>query len=129
MKHTGSCHCGAVQFTIEAPTVVTVQHCNCSMCDKIGFVHLITAKSAFELTSGEDNLSKYTFNTHVAQHLFCKTCGVESFYVPRSNPDGYSINFNCLDHSTFTDVTHEDFDGQNWEQNAARLSHLSQEKS
>lgn len=127
MKHNGSCHCGAVKFNIEAPQTVTVQHCNCSMCAKTGFVHLIIPRSAFTLLTDKQNITTYTFNTHVAKHLFCKTCGVKSFYVPRSNPDGYSINFNCLETSTFDNITHEDFDGQNWEDNAARLSHLSQD--
>ena len=127
VKHRGGCHCGAVEFEVEAAEAVVVQHCNCSMCDKAGFTHLIVPKSAFILLRGEDNLTTYTFNSHIAKHKFCKTCGIESFYIPRSNPDGFSINFKCLDASTFTSVTHEDFDGQNWEDNAASLSHLSQE--
>jgi hypothetical protein len=125
-QHRGSCHCAAVQFEIEAPAVVTVQHCNCSMCSKVGFIHLIVPQSAFRLVCGEQNLTTYTFNTRVARHLFCKICGVKSFYVPRSNPDGYSVNFNCLEPQTFDTVDHEDFDVQNWEANAAGLRHLSQ---
>jgi hypothetical protein len=125
MKLCGGCHCGAVQFEIEVDNTVTVQHCNCSMCSKFCFTHLIVPKTRFELVSGENNLSTYTFNTHVAKHLFCSVCGVKSFYVPRSNPDGYSVNFNCLQISVDLKVTHEDFDGQNWEQHGASLSHLS----
>ncbi|NQZ08123.1 MAG: GFA family protein [Algicola sp.] len=127
MRHQGSCHCGAVQFSVDAPETITVQSCNCSLCEKLGYIHLIVPKSAFNLTHGKDNLTTYTFNTGVAQHYFCQSCGVKSFYVPRSNPDGYSINFRCLDRSTIKDVVHEAFDGQNWEQNAASLSHLSRD--
>ena len=125
--HTGGCHCGAVKYEIEAANNVTVQACNCSICSMVGFVHLIVPEAKFTLLSGADNLSLYQFNTGVAKHYFCKTCGVKSFYRPRSNPDGYSINVNCLDKSTFETITVEPFDGQNWEANAGTLKHLSEE--
>ena len=117
MIHKGSCHCGAIKFTVNAPTHINVTRCNCSLCKKVGFLHLIVKKQDFTLLQGQDNLSLYTFNTHTAQHLFCTTCGVKSFYVPRSHPDGYSVNVNCLDHDTITGMTIRDFDGQNWEDN------------
>jgi len=120
-EHKGSCHCGTVKFLIAAPTKITVTRCNCSLCHMVGFIHLIITKGDFTLLSGEDNLSRYSFNTHVAQHLFCKTCGVKSFYIPRSHPDGISVNVNCLDHSTIEHITFQDFDGQNWEDN---ISHI-----
>ncbi|MCK5424295.1 MAG: GFA family protein [Emcibacter sp.] len=88
----------------------------------VGFIHLIVEKENFTLLQGEDNLGLYSFNTHVAQHLFCKTCGVKSFYVPRSHPDGYSVNVNCLDHSTIKSITTEDFDGQNWKDNIGKIT-------
>jgi hypothetical protein len=125
--HRGGCHCGAVSFEFDAPANVTVNACNCSICKMSGFVHLIIPASRFRLLSGEDGLSTYTFNSNIAQHYFCKTCGIKSYYIPRSNPDGVSINFNCVDESTFTDVQFEEFDGQNWEANASTLSHLSKE--
>jgi hypothetical protein len=80
-----------------------------------GFIHLIVTKGEFLLTSGADDLSTYRFNTGVAQHNFCKTCGVKSFYAPRSHPAGISVNVNCLDRATIENVTISDFDGQNWE--------------
>ncbi|MCB2106798.1 MAG: GFA family protein [Rhodobacteraceae bacterium] len=123
--HRGGCHCGRVTFEIDAPACVAVHDCNCSICAKTGFQHLIVPKDRFRLISGADHLSEYTFNTGVARHLFCKTCGVKSFYVPRSNPDGYSVNMRCMDQSTFDRITHEPFDGQNWEQHAGALKHLS----
>ena len=114
--HQGSCHCGAVRFEVDAPADVIVYDCNCSMCRRSGYLHLEVPQSRFRLLSGEDSLTLYTFNTGVARHLFCKTCGIKSFYVPRSFPEGYSVNMNCLDRSGFSNVRVEPFDGMNWEQ-------------
>lgn len=127
IKTTGGCHCGRIRFEVEAPDDVTVQDCNCSICSKTGFLHLIVPGNRFDLLQGKDNLVEYTFDTHEAKHLFCKTCGVKSFYIPRSNPDGYSVNLRCIDQRPFTSINIEPFDGQNWEQNADKLKHLSQE--
>jgi hypothetical protein len=126
MIYDGSCHCGAVRFEVEARETITAQECNCSICSKSGFLHLIVPKSKFKLLSGEENLTTYTFNTAVAQHKFCKTCGVKSFYIPRSNPDGYDVNVRCLEPQP-KELIIEKFDGRNWEQNAANLKHLSKE--
>jgi len=123
----GSCHCGRVQFEATVPREVVVQECNCSICSKSGYLHLIVPKTRFKLLQGEDHLSTYTFDTHEAKHLFCKTCGIKSFYIPRSNPDGYSINLRCVDQSLFDKITIELFDGKNWEQNAHKLQHLTQD--
>lgn len=124
--HSGGCHCGRVRFEVDAPAALEVCECNCSMCGKSGFLHLIVPRNRFRLLRGEDELTQYRFNTGVAKHLFCKTCGVKSFYVPRSNPDGYSVNALCLDAGTFTSMTITLFDGQNWEQHGAGLARLSQ---
>ena len=110
---------------MRAPARVTVQRCNCSMCARTGFEHLIVPASDFTLLCGREQLTPYTFNTGVAQHLFCKICGIKSFYVPRSNPDGFSISLRCLDAGTIEHVTYEDFDGQNWEQAGHTLAGLS----
>lgn len=126
MKYQGGCHCGAVRFEIDAPEHIECADCNCSICAKSGFLHLILPKSKFHLLSGEDNLTTYTFNTGVAKHTFCKTCGVKPFYIPRSNPDGVDVNVRCLD-SRPPQLTIEPFDGQNWEQHAHKVAHLSQE--
>lgn len=124
--HSGGCHCGQVRFEVHAPARVTVQRCNCSICTKAAFLHLIVPGRDFHLLSGADELAAYTFNTGVARHLFCRNCGVKSFYVPRSNPDGYSINLRCLDADPGRIVEFEDFDGRNWEHAGATLAHLSQ---
>lgn len=128
MIFRGSCHCGAVAFEVEAPERPLVQRCNCSICTKAGFLHLIVPKSRFRLLRGEDQLATYTFNTGVARHTFCRVCGMKPFYVPRSNPDGIDVNVNCLD-PVPSDLVVEPFDGRNWEASAASLSHLSKEES
>jgi hypothetical protein len=125
VKHHGGCHCGRIRFEVTAPAAIEATECNCSICGKSGFLHLIVAKSCFRLLQGEDQLTTYTFNTGVAKHLFCKNCGIKSFYVPRSNPDGYSVNVRCLDSITIKSVTVTQFDGRNWEQHGAELAHLS----
>ena len=122
----GGCHCGAVRFSVDAGEKLEVEHCNCSICTKSGFLHLIVPKSKFELLSGEQDLTTYTFNTGVAKHTFCKHCGVKPFYIPRSNPDGVDVNVNCLDQVP-KDMTVVEFDGQNWEQHAYKLAHKSRE--
>lgn len=126
VTHSGGCHCGAVRFEFRAPARVTVQRCNCSMCARTGYEHLIVPGGDFRLLQGADALTVYTFNTGVARHLFCKVCGIKSYYVPRSNPDGFSISLRCVDPGTIEHVTFEDFDGQNWERAGHTLAHLSQ---
>lgn len=127
MKYLGSCHCGAVQYELVAPEVIECQECNCSICSKSGYLHLIVPKSKFKLLKGEDYLTTYTFDSGEAKHKFCKCCGVKSFYIPRSNPDGYDVNVRCLDPQP-KEIVIELFDGQNWERNAHKLAHLSKEK-
>jgi hypothetical protein len=122
----GSCHCGVVQFSVRAPDEVEVEDCNCSICQKSGYLHLIVPLSRFEITQGEDHLSCYTFNSGVAKHYFCNTCGVKPFYIPRSNPDGMDVNVRCLDQKP-SKLTIVEFDGQNWEANAASLAHKSKD--
>lgn len=126
MIYQGSCHCGSVKFEVEAPESIEVEDCNCSMCSKTGFLHLIVPLSKFKLISGEEDITTYTFNTGVAKHTFCKVCGIKPFYTPRSNPDGIDINVRCLDTKP-KDMKIIPFDGQNWEQNAHTLSHKSKE--
>jgi len=123
----GGCHCGGVRFEAALPDQVEAQACNCSMCGKVGFIHVIVPESRFRITQGADQLTEYTFNTRVAKHLFCADCGVKSFYRPRSNPDGWSVNARCLDDAQGLTVDIVDFDGRNWEEHAGALAHLSRE--
>ena len=121
----GGCHCGAVEFEVLAPDILEADRCNCSICAKSGYLHFLVPKDRFRLLKGAENLTTYTFNTGIAQHTFCKTCGVKSFYTPRSHPDGISVNVNCLDKDAFDAIYIKDFDGQNWEDNAPALGTLT----
>lgn len=125
VTHIGGCHCGAVRFEVDAPSELNVYECNCSICAMTGFIHLIVPDRHFRLLDGADALTEYRFNTGTARHLFCRHCGVKSFYVPRSNPDGFSINVRCLQSSSLVSVRVETFDGRNWDQAAGALEHLS----
>ena len=123
--HTGGCHCGKVQFEVDAPADIEATKCNCSVCSMTGFLHLIVNKDSFRLLTDKADISEYTFNTHTAKHYFCRRCGVKSFYIPRSHPDGISVNVNCIDPATIKSLTSTDFDGRNWEQKVSELSPLS----
>lgn len=127
IKHTGGCHCGRVKFEVDAPADIQAVECNCSICSKSGFLHLIVPKSRFRLVDGAESLTTYTFNTGIARHIFCSVCGIKSFYVPRSNPDGYSVNVRCLDNCTIRSVGITQFDGQHWEQHGDNLAGYSRE--
>jgi len=123
----GGCHCGAVRFEVLAPDEVELVACNCSICSMTGFQHLIVTKAQFKLLSGKTKLTNYTFETGAAKHFFCSVCGIKSFYVPRSHPDGYSVNFRCLNAEDFHSVLTTEFDGRNWEQHMDELAPLEPE--
>ena len=115
VTHTGGCHCGRVRFEVVAPRRVTVSECNCSICGKAGYLHLVVPADRFRLLSGSDTLTTYTFNTGTAKHLFCSVCGIKSFYVPRSHPDGISVNARCIDSETIDEMTVTPINGRDWE--------------
>ncbi|PHR91334.1 MAG: aldehyde-activating protein [Robiginitomaculum sp.] len=119
--HKGACHCGAVTFEVAAPATVTITDCNCSMCAKTGYQHLIVEAKDFRLFTGESAQTSYRFGTKTANHLFCQTCGTKSFYHPRSHPEGISVNLRCVDQSQFETIKFKPFDGQNWEKNIEGL--------
>ena len=123
----GGCHCGAVRFEVALPEVVEATTCNCSMCQKIGFIHVIVPESRFRLTQGAEAITTYTFNTGVAKHRFCKVCGIKVFYVPRSHPDGIDVNVRCLDPATIESVSITQFDDTNREAETAAIAHLAEE--
>src|SRR5438270_13845692 len=112
--YEGGCHCGRVRFRVTAD-LSRMTECNCLICSKKGFLHLIVAPEAFELINGKDALTTYRFNTGVAQHTFCATCGIHPFYVPRSDPDKVDVNVRCLDGVDVAALTICHFDGRNWE--------------
>lgn len=124
-SYNGGCHCQKVRFelTLENPLEETkVILCNCSMCDKYGFLHLIVPKEQVQLNMNSDQLTNYQFNTKTAKHYFCKNCGVKSFYQPRSHPKSWSINARCLDDYPNKKLSIEYFDGQNWEDNISSIT-------
>lgn len=121
VMHRGGCHCGAVRFSVRAPAYIDVDDCNCSICSMVGFLHLIVARENFSLEQGKDALTEYNFGTGAARHLFCKHCGIKSFYVPRSHPNGYSVNARCLDMDMVERINVRPFDGLNWEKNVESL--------
>jgi len=125
ITQSGGCHCKAVRFEVDLPSSFEVEDCNCSICAMSGNIHVIVPDSRFRLLSGAATLSEYKFNTGGAKHRFCKTCGIKSYYVPRSNQDGVAVTWRCLDNWMELDVTINSFDGQNWEANANALAHKS----
>ncbi len=127
VTHRGGCHCGAIAFEVDAPARITASDCNCSICRMSGYLHLIVPRSRFRLLQGADQLTEYRFNTGAARHLFCSRCGVKSFYVPRSNPDGYSVNVRCLKPQTIEQVEVQLFDDGDREASEAKIRGLSRE--
>lgn len=120
---TGGCHCGAVRFRASLPSSeVELLDCNCSMCSRSGFLHLIVPHSAFARLTPRAALTSYRFGTGAAEHLFCATCGIKAFYQPRSHPDAWSVNYHCLDGGHGLTPTVIPFDGRNWESARAALS-------
>ncbi len=117
----GGCHCGAVRFAVALSEPVTLLDCNCSMCSKTGYLHLIVDKPDFVLERGAEALGDYRFGSGTAQHLFCRTCGIKSFYVPRSHPDCYSVNWRAVADVDDLVPTMVPFDGRDWDGARARL--------
>jgi hypothetical protein len=111
---TGGCHCGRVRFRVTAG-LDNVTYCNCSICTKKGFLHLIVPPEQFEFLQGADALATYQFNTGTAKHTFCRACGIHAFYVPRSDPDKIDVNVRCLDDVDLSAIPIKSFDGRNWE--------------
>jgi hypothetical protein len=114
VDYEGSCHCGRIAFRVQADLAEALD-CSCSICTKKGFLHLIVEKTRFQLLRGEHELATYSFNTHVAKHSFCRTCGCHPFYTPRSDPDKIDVNARCLDGIDVSRITPRPFDGKDWE--------------
>ena len=110
---SGGCHCGRVRFRVRPPARGALE-CNCSICRKKGFIGLIVPPADFELLAGEEELACYRFNTGVAEHRFCRVCGIHPFSRPRSHPGSYDVNARCLDDG-WQSIDVRPFDGQNWE--------------
>ncbi|MAW58999.1 MAG: aldehyde-activating protein [Alphaproteobacteria bacterium] len=124
MKHLGSCHCKQIQFEVIGKNNIQVLDCSCSICSILNYKHYVVDKSQFKLLKGKKYLSTYTFNTKVAKHMFCKICGIKSFYIPRSHPDSISINLNCINSKTINKVKIIKFDGKHWKKNINKIKSL-----
>lgn len=121
VTYEGGCHCGAVRFR-----VIVKKHeatdCNCSICRKKGFIHLIVPPEQFTLLKGANDLTTYNFNTRTAKHTFCRVCGIHSFYHPRSHRGWIDVNLRTLDEDVLEHFDIKDFDGANWEENIHQLT-------
>lgn len=121
----GGCHCGAVRYRVTIRSRRAVE-CNCSICSKKGFLHVIVPESDFQLLSGADALTTYTFGTHTAKHHFCRYCGIHSYYRPRSHPNDVDVNLRCLDGVNPSEFEISTFDGRNWEDSIDELRRARQ---
>ena len=113
--HAGSCHCGRVRFEVRMAPDAALLDCNCSMCRRSAYLHLIVGAADFRLLAGAEDLTEYTFGTGVAKHRFCRRCGVASFYEPRSDPDKIDVNLRCVEGAPLASVEIREFDGRDWE--------------
>ena len=118
--YTGGCHCGRVRFAVTAD-LERVSACNCSICTRKAYLHLIVPRNRFRMLAGEDDLATYQFGTRTARHHFCRQCGVASLYVPRSHPDRIDVNVRCLDGVDVAALAPRPFDGRNWEASSEGL--------
>ena len=126
MIYVGGCHCGGGMFRSGSAGKIKCGDHKCSICSRLEFLHLGTPKSHFNLLNGREDITAYTFDTSVAHHYFCTTCGVKSLYIPRSKPDGYDVNVRCLEPEP-AERTIEPFDIKSWEQHAYALPDFSKE--
>lgn len=117
----GGCHCRRVRFEATFRGPLQALDCNCSICAPTAYLHLIVEERDFRLMSGSDALTGYRFNTGAALHLFCRYCGIKSFYRPRSHPGAFSVNARCLDAGLGVVDSLLPFDGRNWEEAIERL--------
>ncbi len=125
LSYKGGCHCGKIRFLVIIKKFEIIE-CNCSICRKKGFLHLIVNPDDFQLLKGQNYLTIYTFNTHLAKHSFCQVCGIHCFYIPRSHPDLIDVNIRCLDEDIINKFKVTYFDGQNWENNINKITENDQ---
>jgi len=124
-QYQGGCHCDDVRFKfnlLESIEDIKIAACNCSICEKLGYLHLIIPKQDFTLLTEWENLTCYQFNKKIAEHYFCTQCGIKSFYQPRSHPDCWSINARCVDGFSEYNLKVKNFDGKNWQQNIQSIT-------
>ena len=116
MAFEGSCHCGAVAFSVDADPPAEAMSCNCSHCQRKGFLLAFLPADTFTLTKGEDALTDYLFNKHNIRHRFCATCGTEAF-AEGKGPGGSevrAINLRCVPSIELDSLTINKVDGANF---------------
>ena len=96
MLHKGSCHCKAIEFEIESD-LDKIMQCNCSICIRKNAKMCMVSKDSIQIIKGKENLTSYKFNTMIAEHFFCKNCGIYTHHNRRSDPNGVAINIGCID--------------------------------
>ena len=111
-EYFGGCHCGDIKFKFMANESVEIWKCNCTICKMQDYEHLFIKHDDFKIIEGTELIAEYSFGAKKAKHLFCKKCGIKSFYQPRSHPDSYSINLKCVEEPPKIENTVY-FDGKN----------------
>ena len=114
-KYQGSCHCGAVSFSFSTETIDKGLRCNCSICKRKGIVMSMFTLSPEELVidAGSGALSLYQFDSKVAKHFFCKTCGINPFNETLRMPGHFRVNLGCIDEIDTDNIEIKVFDGKN----------------
>ena len=113
--YRGRCHCGAVAFEADGE-IQRVTACNCSICQRAGYLHWYVRPEHFRLLTAPDAFATYRFGTGTARHHFCRTCGVSAFRRPRSDPELMDVNVRCLEDVDPESFPVDRFDGRHWEQ-------------
>lgn len=114
--YLGGCHCGDVRIAVDrAEPIDSYVECNCSVCTKKGVLLARAEEAELTVTDGQAAIETYRFNTRVAEHNFCRRCGVHVYARPRNSPERFAVNIRCLD--DFQEIRKHarriDFDGQN----------------
>jgi hypothetical protein len=111
--YSGGCHCGKVRYEATTDPSQAIA-CNCSICSKQGLWLTFVPPDEFKLMSGGDALAEYQFNKHLIHHLFCRTCGVESFArgKTKDGKDMVAVNVRCLEGVDVASLTPKPFDGR-----------------
>ncbi len=104
ITHTGSCHCGHVSFEVIAPAKLQVSECNCSMCSKVGFLHLIGPADRFKLLSGIGVLFTFLVNAGTANYMCCSVGGSNVYYVSGSHHDRITVSARGIEPGTADDT-------------------------
>jgi hypothetical protein len=112
--YRAGCHCGRIRFEVEG-TLERVHTCNCSICNKTGYLHWNVEPAQIRMLAGDGEWTSYRFLTGVADNRFCPTCGISPFRIPRSDPNLIDVNARCIEDLDIATLQIEPFDGQNWE--------------